>query len=135
MIPTRRLLGLLLLGSVVVAGASFAQPLTWLAVLYVIALFGFVTADVLLTTRPEQIEVARVVEPKLSLGADNAVALVIVNRSPRPLRAVVRDEYPHQFDTDAIFLDGKVPALGETELRYHVRPLNRGDYTFGAVNL
>lgn len=135
MLPTRRLLALLLLGSIVVAGASFAQPLTWLGVLYVVVLFGFVAADVLLTTRPEQIAVERIVEPKLSLGADNAVALVIANGSPRPLRVVVRDEYPDQFGSDAVFLQGEIPALGRSELRYHVRPHTRGDYTFGAVNL
>jgi len=135
MIPTPRLLGLLLLGAIVVGGASFAAPLTWLAVLYFVALLGLVIADLVRTPRPEQIDPARVVEPKLSLGADNLVAITINNRSARALRIEVRDEYPYQFSVDQRLLRETAAPLASTELRYHVRPTVRGEYTFGAINL
>ena len=135
MLPTPRLLLLLLLGAVVVAGASFARPLTWIAVLYFVALCGLMIADLIWTTRPDQIEVQRITEPKLSLGVDNLVRISFGNASARALTLQVRDEYPYQFRADQAFLRGALPALGTAELRYHVRPLARGDYSFGAVNL
>src|SRR5918997_1783512 len=112
MLPTPRLLLLLLLGSVVVAGASFAQPLTWVAVLYFVVLGGLVAADLVITPRPDQIDVQRIVEPKLSLGVDNLVRIELANRSARPIAIEVRDEYPHEFRSDALFLHGTLPALG-----------------------
>src|SRR3954451_8028417 len=135
MLPTPRILVLLLLGAIVVAGASFAQPLVVVAVLYFIALFGLIIGDLILSTRPDQIEIQRIVDPKLSLGVDNLVTLVLTNRSPRRIDLVARDEYPDQFPVDQTFLPGLIPPLGATELRYHAKPLARGDYQFGATNL
>ncbi len=135
MIPTPRLLILLLLGAVLVAGASFAVPLTWVAVLYFIALLGLVIADYAISTRPEQLGVERLNEAKLSLGTPNLIALRLHNQSPRAVRLKLRDEYPYQLRADADVLDGTLPPLGDAELRYHLTPLQRGDYRFGDVNL
>src|ERR687886_3026035 len=126
MLPTPRLLVLLLLGAVVVAGASFAAPLTWIAVLYFVALFGLLVADLILTPRPDQLAVKRTTEPKLSLGADNLVQIEIANRSARPVVFELRDEYPYQFQVDEALVRGRVDALATTEIRYHVRPFARG---------
>lgn len=125
----------MLLGALLVAGASFAQPLVWVSVAYFLALLGLVVADLLLSTRPDQIDVERTTDPKLSLGADNLVRIALTNRSPRPVVFQLRDEYPYQFRADRQLPAGTIPALASTEARYHVQPLARGDYTFGAVNL
>ena len=135
MLPTPRLLVLMLLGAVLVAGASFAQPLVWVSVAYFMALLGLVVADLLLSTRPDQIDIERTTDPKLSLGADNLVRIALTNRSPRRVVFQLRDEYPYQFRVDQQLLAGTMPALAGMEARYHVQPLTRGDYTFGAVNL
>jgi uncharacterized protein (DUF58 family) len=135
MLPTPRLLFLLLLGAIVVAGASFARPLTWLAVVYFVALLGLVIADYLVSTKPDQISVRRINESKLSLGVPNLIVLALENASPRPLRCLVRDEYPYQFRADAELLHGQVPPLAAAELRYHVTPVQRGDYQWNDTNL
>lgn len=135
MIPTPRLLLLLLLGAVVVTGASLAQPLIWLAVGYFIALFGLVIADYLISTKPDQISVRRINESKLSLGVANLIAVQVENTSPRTVRFKLRDEYPYAFRVDSELLDGTLPALGSAELRYHVTPVQRGDYRWGDTNL
>jgi uncharacterized protein (DUF58 family) len=134
-IPTRRLLFLLLLGALVVAGASFAQPLTWVAVLYFVALLGLVIADYVISTKPEQISVTRINEPKLSLGVPNLVALQLDNQSPRPVQFKLRDEFPFQFRVDTEMHASRIPALGEAELRYHVTPVSRGDFQWGDTNV
>ncbi len=135
MIPTRRLFFLLLLGAIVVAGAGFAQPLTWLAVLYFIVLLGLVIADYVISTKPEQITVARINEPKLSLGVPNLVTLQLDNGSPRPVRFRLRDEYPFPFRVDTAMHQERLPALGSTDLRYHVTPVSRGDFHWGDTNV
>jgi len=135
MLPTPRLLTLLLLGAVVVAGASFAQPLTWLAVLFFLTLLGLIIVDFLISTKPDQIGVQRINETKLSLGAPNLIMIQLTNESPRVVRFKLRDEYPYQFRADTDIGTGTLPALGETEIRYHVTPVQRGDYEWGAINL
>jgi uncharacterized protein (DUF58 family) len=135
MIPTRRLLWLLLLGALPIAGASLVPALLWVAPLYFLALLALVVADVLLTPRPSQIETQRTHDNRLSLGVPNLISVTLTNRSERPIRFTLRDEYPHPFPSDATFLAGEIPARGSTEVRYHVRPLQRGDYEFGDINL
>ncbi len=135
MIPTPRLLVLLLVGAVVVGGASFAPALTLVAILYFVALLALVITDVVLTPGPDQIETERIVEPKLSLGVDNLIVIALNNRSARSIHFELRDEYPDPFPVDQTFVRGTIDPLSRTDASYHVRPLARGDYSFGAINL
>jgi uncharacterized protein (DUF58 family) len=135
MLPTPRLLVLLLLAAPLIALSAFAPWLVWLAALYVVAVAGLAVSDALLAARPGQIEVERVHDQRLSIGAENAVTLILANASPRPVAFTLRDEHPHEFPADAALLRGVVPAYGVAEARYHVRPLRRGDYAFGDVVL
>src|SRR6266511_3109642 len=135
MIPTFRLLLFLLLGALLVAGVALAPVLLWLALAYILAVGALVAADYLVTTRPDEIEAERINDGKLSLGADNLVTVLIANRSRRPVRFQLRDEFPYQFVADTTFLDGEIAPYDVHEARYHVRPAQRGDYAFGDVNL
>jgi len=94
-----------------------------------------VAADYAATTRPREIELERISDTKLSLGADNLITLLLANRGRRPLSFELRDEYPHQFGSDAVTLSGAVAPYELHEARYHVRPLQRGDYQFGDINI
>ncbi len=134
MLPTRRLLVLLLLGAVVIAGTTFAG-LTWLAILYFVALLALVIVDYMISTKPEQISVAREVEPKLSLGAPNLVTIRLTNSGPRLIRFQLRDEYPYRFAADADVIEGALPPFDASTVRYHVTPPQRGDYEWGDINL
>jgi uncharacterized protein (DUF58 family) len=135
MIPTLRLYLLLLGGALLVAGITFAPALAYVAPLYFGLLAGLLVADYRLTPPPGAVEVERINDSKLSLGAPNLVTLLLANRSPRPLRFVLRDEYPHEIPCDTPFHDGAAEPFGLRELRYHLRPLRRGDYQFGDVVL
>jgi uncharacterized protein (DUF58 family) len=135
MIPTRRLLVFLLLGALPMAGASLAPPLIWLALVYFLAVLVLVASDIVVTPAPDQIDAERLHDNRLSLGAENLITVLLANRSTHALRFVLRDEYPHQFPSDAVFLEGEIPPYDVFEARYHVRPLQRGDYQFGDINL
>ncbi|MEN9937736.1 MAG: hypothetical protein RLZZ387_4315 [Chloroflexota bacterium] len=135
MIPTLRLLLLLLLGSALVAGVALVPGMAWLAAAYLTAVGALVAADAAVTTRPREIEVERINDARLSLGADNLVTLLVANRGGRALRIQARDEHPPEIAADATILAGEAPAYGLAELRYHLHPTRRGDFTFGDINL
>jgi uncharacterized protein (DUF58 family) len=135
MLPTFRLLLFLLLGSLLVAGVALSPALLWLALAYLAAVGGLVVADYLITTRPGDIEVERINDTKLSLGAENLITLLLANRGRRSVRFLLRDEYPHQFICDTVTLAGDIAPYDLHEARYHVRPLQRGDYRFGDINI
>ena len=135
MIPTLRLLLFLLLGSLLVAGVALVPALLWLALAYLMAVAAMVAADYRATPRPSTIEVERINDTKLSLGAENAITLLLSNRGRRPIHFELRDEYPYQFKSDAVTLAGAIAPYDIYEARYHVRPLQRGDYRFGDINI
>ncbi len=135
MIPTFRLLLFLLLGALLVAGVALAPALLWLALAYIVAVGALVAADYAVTTRPGAIEVERINDSKLSLGAENAITLLLANRGQRPISFELRDEFPYQFISDAATLKGAIAAYDIHEARYHLRPLQRGNYQFGDINI
>jgi uncharacterized protein (DUF58 family) len=124
-----------LLGSAIVAGAALAPPLLWLAIAYLVLVAVLVVVDYVISAKPGDLEVERINDTKLSLGADNLVTLLISNRGRRPITFQARDEYPYQFTSDAVILSGSVAPYELHEVRYHVRPLQRGDYSFGDTNI
>jgi len=155
-LPTPRLL-FLLLGSAALFALAWVAPL-WQtpAVASTLGVLFVAVLDWLRTPSPRAVVVARTVEDRLALGADNPVAVTLTNRSRYGLHVLVRDEPPDGFALTAIgdlritpALDGTdnagglrapldalfLPALGETVLRYELRPLRRGLYAFGDVTL
>src|SRR5262245_53726043 len=118
MIPTFRLLLFLLFGSLLVAGVALVPVLLWLALAYLVAVGALVAYDYAITTKPTAVEIERINYTKLSLGADNLITLLLANRGRRPLRFQLRDEYPHQFVTDAVILSGEVAPYDIYEARY-----------------
>lgn len=162
MLLTRRALFLLLLAAPLLAAATFASWLVYAAGAYLLFLLGMIYLDRRISPGPGEFLLTRTNDPRLSLGAMNLVSVRVENRGGRSVRALVRDEFPVQFQADKIILDssavysptivtpGKEPNSGSpvnqksavplrprepVDLHYHVRPPRRGDYSFGDLNL
>ncbi len=162
MLLTRRTLFLLLLDALLLAGATFEPLMVYLAIAYLFVVLAMILVDRRVTPHTHDFELTRLNDQRLSLGADNLVAVRVANRSPRRARVIVRDEYPVQFKADKLFLgedsddhfrflifDFRLTSQTEiknlkskiinpreaVEFRYHVRPPRRGDYRFGDVNM
>lgn len=135
MILTLRMLLLLLLGATFVAGGVFDTRLIWLAVIYLAVLLLLMIIDFLLTARPHDLELERIHDQRLSLGADNTITILLANRSQRSIQFVIRDEYPDSFQSSAVFLEGKLEPFGLYEGRYTLHPYQRGDYAFGDIHI
>jgi len=96
---------------------------------------GLLALDWRLAEGIARFEVTREHDPRLSLGVDNPIRLSVRNRSLRPTDFRIRDEPPETFPIDRHILEGQVARRGIWEGTYHVRPLRRGDYRFGEINL
>ncbi|MFN8343401.1 MAG: DUF58 domain-containing protein [Spirosomataceae bacterium] len=108
---------------------GFAKLLTAVAALLVLA-------DSLLLFRPKEGFFARrEVADRLSNGDLNPAAIYLENRYLFKTAVEVIDEIPYQFQKrDVLFKTQLVP--NETQLlRYELRPVKRGEYSFGAVNV
>ncbi len=135
MLPTRRGLLLLLAAAPILAAATWAPALGWIALGYAVLCLGLWALDWRLAGPVSRFVVAREHEPRLSLGADNAVRLNLYHRGRRATRFWLRDEPPDAFRLDVRMHEGKVTPHGQWQGGYHVRPLRRGNYHFGDLNL
>jgi Uncharacterized conserved protein (some members contain a von Willebrand factor type A (vWA) domain) len=135
MLPSFRLLVLILITSLFFVLASFIPITIWLVPFYLICLGVLLVIDYRITPKPSQIEVERIHDSKLSLGAENRVTLLFANHSARTIHCTVRDEYPYQLPSDKLLLQGDIEGFGLWEAVYHLRPLQRGDYQFGNTNI
>jgi uncharacterized protein (DUF58 family) len=135
MLPTTRLVLLLLIAAPLMVLATWlpgAETLAWIYAAVVLVLAGL---DRHLAGRLEALEVQRVHDTKLSLGADNPIRIEIRSRRRQPLTFWLRDEPPEAFRIETRLLSGRLPPRGTWEGVYHVRPLQRGDYRFGDLTL
>ncbi len=69
----------------------------------------------------------------LALGVTSAVELRIAHSGARSRRLLVHDHHPPAFRADGLPLPARLPARGETRLRYLLTPTERGDHRFGPV--
>jgi len=100
-----------------------------------LALVALVWADYAAAVRPGLLEVRREHHPRLYLGADNPIELIVTNRGPRVVEARLRDTPPASFRPSRLLHGGPVTPDEPTAFRYTVRPSARGRYVFGVVVL
>ncbi len=116
---------------------GFAVPVAFavgrVALLVCLAL---VAADLLLLFRTNRGIVGnRVLADKLSNGDENPVLLELQNNYPFPVRLRIIDEVPFQFQLRNMDLHVQLDRFAGKEVTYHLRPVKRGEYQFGALNV
>jgi uncharacterized protein (DUF58 family) len=104
-------------------------------VLFFIAL-GLGLTDMLLLFRTKKgMHGHRFTPEKLSNGDDNELRIYLENFYPFTASLRVIDEVPHQFQKrDLNFYLQIAPGENKT-VRYYLRPVKRGEYSFGSVNV
>lgn len=101
-----------------------------------LALLGLFFLDLLTLFREKEgLEAKRFHDAKLSNGDDNDVKVVMKSSYGSDLKAEVVDEIPHQFQRRDISWKIDLPRGGEKTLLYKLRPVKRGEYSFGAINI
>jgi uncharacterized protein (DUF58 family) len=117
------------------AASALLPGLGLLALVVVVAATVLVVVDWRASVPPSRLRIRREHEPRLSLGAENTVAVIVENGSARSLDLQVRDEYPAGFRASAVFLRGQASPGQTARLGYTLWPPRRGDFSFGDVNL
>lgn len=101
-----------------------------------IALIGLVLVDTLiLFINKNGVFARRDTLDKLSNGDDNPVQILIENRYLFPIRLGVIDELPFQFQARDKEFKLSIEVGKHKIVEYDVRPVKRGEYHFGAVNI
>ncbi len=126
---------LLLFAAPIIAAATWAQALQWVGYAYLVLVFVLFALDYRLAGKIDRFEVTRQNDSKLSLGANNPIHLHLRYTAARPVSFSLRDEPPEAYQVDRRILTGEVDGRGLWQATYHVRPLRRGDYRFGDINL
>jgi uncharacterized protein (DUF58 family) len=134
-LPTSRQLGLLLACCLPLAAADLLPGLQ--VATPALLLIALATAGLDWRRTPPQaaLRVQREIANRLSLGADNPVALEVENRTDRDWSLRLRDELPPIFRVSSVLLRGEAAAREKLRLVYSVNPPRRGDYQLGRVVL
>lgn len=77
----------------------------------------------------------RLHDKKMSNGDDNEILIELVSSYGYDLHAEIVDEIPHQFQRRDISWKVYLPADSKETLNYQLRPVKRGEYSFGAINV
>ncbi len=99
-------------------------------------LIGVLATDAILLFRIRKGIVGyRITPEKLSNGDANELTIHIQNFYPFTTYLNVIDEIPHQFQRRDLSFEVSVGAGEKKVIQYKIRPVKRGEYSFGAVNV
>lgn len=160
-LPSTRLAVWVALGAVWWIAAAAISDFRVVALLYDLILLLLAVLDLALSPKPRDFELEREVEAKMNLGVANAVTLRARSRAGRTIRLTVRDEPPANWPVAVpnsglreTTLEAAMPGLAappvarvllqlpamrgvippDASAVYHVTPVRRGDYAFGALS-
>ncbi len=128
-----------LLFGLVILAFLLSYPFGWLLPLaqtvFVLAVAVVVVDAVRLFRTSVAVAADRLLPKLLSLSDDNVIRLTLKNESPLPLSLTIIDELPVQFQIRDFKKQLSLQAEEERTIRYALRPVERGEYEFGAINL
>ncbi|MEZ6124778.1 MAG: DUF58 domain-containing protein [Planctomycetaceae bacterium] len=123
--------GLPLLGGLTLSGRSVAD----LALLLNVVLIVVAGVDIVISGRPDDVDVEREVSDVLSVGTENPSVLVLRSRSRLPLTLTVHDDPGPLCQTERLPQTVTLKPWKEQRVSYLVRPRRRGATTLEAVHL
>src|SRR5690625_3677687 len=113
----------------------------WLNSLYAVAwvlvfvFILFVSGDIIALFSGRGVKGKRKLPDKFSNSDENLVAIYIENYFSFPVQLEIIDEIPEQFQKRDFLKKLKMKARGKSDFRYYLKPVERGEYVFGKLNL
>lgn len=116
---------------------SFISPRGFAIVkLLVLLLFTLTVLDtIILFAAKKGVKGERILPEKFSNGDENPVNLVINNYYTFTVNVTIIDEIPEQFQVRDFSILRKLDASSTQEIQYKLRPVERGEYLFGTLNI
>ena len=96
---------------------------------------GLVMLDFLLLFKQKGIRASRVLPEKLSNGDDNPIEISLQNNYNFTSHLQIIDELPFQYQKRDFGINTKLKSQASKKITYTLRPLQRGEYHFGNLNL
>ena len=90
---------------------------------------------ILLNAKSKGIHAERIAPDKLSNGDINEIKIRLINRYNFGLSVKILDELPHQFQIRDFELKSKLGVRENKFFKYELRPVERGSYAFGNLNV
>jgi len=134
-IPSGRLLGLLVLAAVVLAVGVVFPAFTTVGLAIDALIIALCLVDWWVSPRPEVLEPVREAGPILSLGVENPVVLRLQNRGPVEVRVQARESLADTFIPQRVTLAFAIGPGGEGMAPYSVWPTRRGEYPFAPLSV
>ncbi|WP_439152963.1 DUF58 domain-containing protein [Winogradskyella sp.] len=96
---------------------------------------GLVLVDLVLLYKQKGISATRLLPEKLSNGDDNPINLTLTNSYNFTTDLILIDELPFQYQKRDFEIDTQLKQHEEKKITYTLRPLERGEYYFGNLNI
>ncbi|SFJ50065.1 DUF58 domain-containing protein [Thermoflavimicrobium dichotomicum] len=134
-LPSDRLLVLLLLGVVVTALGSF-WGYGWVSFSVFNGLtFALIVMDLFLLRQFPAITATRHMDSLFEIATDNTVTIKLTAFSPISVRMWLQDDYPHGFRVNQRTFDFKWNHEQTKEIVYQAQPHRRGRHRFGRIHI
>ncbi|WP_423819564.1 DUF58 domain-containing protein [Salinimicrobium sp. TIG7-5_MAKvit] len=120
------------------AGFLFSYWIPWLyPVLWILAILFLLIAmaDIVVLFKSSGITAERILPDKFSNSDENAVEVLLWNLYSFKTQVEVIDEIPVQFQKRDFSYLTKLPSGISTSFNYSLRPVERGEYFFGSLNV
>lgn len=112
------------------------RPLYWIAIIGLVVLLAALGYDYYRLFRiAKQVSAERLTPKVFSLSDEMSIRIRINNFSSQAVTARVIDELPFDLQIRDHGINVELQPDAERELRYPIRPLTRGEYGFGRINL
>lgn len=131
----RRFFAALFAVAALFAFGHFVPGLAGAARVGLLVLGGLLVLDAVLLFGRGRLAAARALPARLSNGDANEVRVALESHYPMPVRVTVLDELPVQLQVRDLRLATLVAPHATATLRYSVRPVRRGRYAFGRLNV
>ena len=116
--------------------AFFFPILMWVAHCFLILIFlAFMVDYLFLFNQKSGIQAQRILPEKMSNGDENSIKIDLKNNYPFPINAKIIDEIPFQFQKRDFLIQRKLGTQKNVLLEYILEPKQRGEYSFGNLNI
>ncbi|MBT8268189.1 MAG: DUF58 domain-containing protein [Bacteroidia bacterium] len=125
------------LGIIILFVLSFVFPQLFNVVKYLLLVFMvFTLMDIMILFSAKRgLSAERLLPEKFSNGDQNPIGLKLENFYTIPINAKIIDEIPEQFQVRNFAIKRKLAPSSSSSLQYELRPVERGEYHFGRLNV
>ena len=102
--------------------------------LFFVAL-GLIVVDLILVFKQKGLSASRLLPEKLSNGDDNPIEITLQNHYNFSADLLVIDELPFQYQKRDFEIRTQLKKQDQKKITYALRPLERGEYYFGNLNI